>query len=305
MVISSGDLCLVEGTQYNIEVIATKGAKGGSANYELSLDQWDFESYKNDLNNNTITGASTLTIAKTSENAVWNYGSDADSVDFYQVVVNSEGSYTLSANLPTLNGNAIKLSIGTLKNGKFSSLQSVTGKAGSNELEISRNLTAGTYYIKVESNGKNTASRYEVVLTNNNKRPNGVFSNADDTWKQVANNVNAEVYNNKENATISDWVGFGDATDVFALQFSKNGVVTFDWTDSKNPVYGQDALLSKELTLTLVDANGKSVGLTFDKVEGTYTTKTVLLADADYYLTVKNAKPNQNNIDYQIDIKLA
>lgn len=101
----------------------------------------------------------------------------------------------------------------------------------------------------------------------------------------------------------NNWVGFGDATDVFELKFDKNGIVSFDWNDSA--AYGEDALLSKEITLTLVDASGKSVALAFDKENGIYSSKNILMADVEYYLSIKNNKPAQNNIDYSIDITLA
>jgi hypothetical protein len=234
--------------------------------------------------------------AISTKNAVWS----GDKVDYFKVVVAEDGSYTLNADLASLNGNAVKISIGTEKNGKFSSLQSVTGKAGSDVLQLSRNLAAGTYFIKVESNGKNSAAEYKVSLTNNNNRANDVFSNADDNWKAVAGQITNEICEVGKDAasTLSNWVGFGDSVDVFELKFSENGVVSLDWN-------GDDALLNKEIALTLMDANGKSVALTFDKVNGIYTSKNILMADSEYYLSVTNKKSNQNNIDYTIDITLA
>ena len=293
--VSSGDLCLTAGQDYNVEVIATNANKGVNADYVLDIHQWNFADYEtgSELDDNVISGATEF-VGTSGVNAVWS----GDNVDYFKVVVAEDGSYTLSADLLTLNGNAVKLSLGTEKNGKFTALQSVTGKAGTDELLLSRNLTAGTYYIKVESNGKNSAAEYELELVNNSSRVN--FSNDDDTWKQVA----AEVEDNTFGVgTLSNWVGFGDAVDVFELKFDQNGVVTFDWNDGA--AYGDDALFSKEITLTLVDANGKSVALTFDKVNGSYTSNNVLMADVEYYLSVKHNKPAQSNIDYKIDVTLA
>ena len=102
---------------------------------------------------------------------------------------------------------------------------------------------------------------------------------------------------------MSDWVGLGDAVDVFELNFEQNGVVSFEWNDSAE--FGKDALASGDISLALVNANGEKVALAFDKGTGIYSTTTVLMADADYYLSVQNKKPSQNSIDYKIDISLA
>lgn len=305
LVVSSGDLGLIAGQAYNVEVVATNGQKGANADYTLDIHQWNFSSYAGGAIDDNIGEGFTPTemffdadnlVAQAATNAVWS----GDTVDYFMVVVAEDGSYTLNAALPTLNGNAVKLSIGTEKSGKFTSLQSVTGKAGTDELQFSRNLTAGTYYIKVESNGKTSAAEYELELTHNNNRAGNVFSNEDDTWQKVAAKVEDNTFGV---GTLSNWVGFGDAVDVFELKFDQNGVVNFDWNDSA--AYGDDALFSKEITLTLVDANGKSVALTFDKVNGSYNSNTVLMADVEYYLSVKHNKPDQSNIDYKIDVTLA
>ena len=115
---------------------------------------------------------------------------------------------------------------------------------------------------------------------------------------QVAGDVDSVSYGS--NSSITDWVGFGDAVDVFKIRLediaeddmTSNGQVIFKGADSG-------------LKLLLVDANGKSVALTYDKESGDYISKNVLMAGVDYYLTVKNSDEKKQNIDYNIDITLA
>ena len=67
----------------------------------------------------------------------------------------------------------------------------------------------------------------------------------------------------------------------------------------------KDALIDKDIKLSLVDANGKSIALTFDAESGNYVSKNVLTAGVDYFLSVKNSNEKKQNIDYNIDINLA
>ena len=67
----------------------------------------------------------------------------------------------------------------------------------------------------------------------------------------------------------------------------------------------QSYLIDKDIKLSLVDANGKSIALTFDAESGNYVSKNVLTAGVDYFLSVKNSNEKKQNIDYNIDINLA
>ena len=106
--------------------------------------------------------------------------------------------------------------------------------------------------------------------------------------------------------TITDWVGFGDAVDVFKIRLediaggADNGQVVFSGVGDTI-----DALIGNDIELSLVDANGNSISLTFDSEKGNYTSTDTLMAGVDYYLTVKNSNEKKQNIDYNIDINLA
>ena len=307
--VNTGDLSLEVGFSYVVEVTAPNAKNGKSVGYTLNVNHWSFATTDNNRNDNDLANATLLTFdgntAKSSSDAVWRVGKDKtawDAVDYYKVEVSESGAYSLK--LDGINGNTVKVTIGTLTDkGKFKAVQSVTGKAGSTELLLSRELDANTYYVKVESVKNDTGSEYTLELTNNEKLVG--FSNENDTWKQVAGDIDSVAFG--DNDTIKDWVGFGDAVDVFKIRLNDNAD---RYDDNRQVVFSgigttANALIDKEIKLSLVDANGKSVALTFDKESGSYTSKNILMAGADYYLTVKNSNAKKQNIDYDIDISLA
>ena len=312
--VNTGDLSLEDGFSYVVQVTAPNAKNGKSVAYTLNVNNWAFDvvGTQGQTNNRSDNDLATATVLNYTNNraessdAVWRVGKDKadwDAVDYYKVTLSESGAYSLS--LDGINGNTVKVTIGTLTDkGKFKAVQSVTGKAGSTELLLSRELDANTYYVKVESVKNDTGSEYKLELTNNEKRVG--FSNADDTWKQVAGDIDSVAYGDYD--TIQNWVGFGDAVDVFKIRLDEieadigynNGRVKFSGANDT-----KDALIDKEIKLSLVDANGKSVALTFDKESGSYTSKNILMAGVDYYLTVKNSNAKKQNIDYDIDISLA
>ncbi|MBO5924448.1 MAG: hypothetical protein J6Q81_08035, partial [Lentisphaeria bacterium] len=312
LTVGTGDLCLEANMTYVVEVTAPNVKTGDTVDYKLELNSWKFSAYVNptaDDNPADVKNALPFNagVATASKNAVWKYGNDKtayDAVDYYKVDVVSGGSYTLD--LAGINGNNIKVSIGTVVNDKFKSLQSVTGAANADSLLLSRNLDSNTsYYIKVEANGSSAASEYELTLTNNENRQG--FNNEDDTWKQVAGDIDSVAYGSGFNTRITDWVGFGDSIDVFKIRlediadsYDDNGRLVFSgFGDTK------DALIDKDIKLSLVDANGKAVALTFDAESGNYISKNILTAGVDYFLSVKNSNTKKHSIDYNIDINLA
>ena len=222
-----------------------------------------------------------------------------DSKDYYKLVVDNDGSYTID--LSGINGNAIKVSIGVKdKNGNFKSLQSITGAKGALTAELSRTLKAGTYYIKVESNGSNSSSQYAMNVICNNSRQNAAgqntFSNKDNKWKDVAADVDADKYGVGDD--IENWVGLVDTNDLFKIRLDENGQISFNWADDPS----DNALKNKEISLSLVDSNGKSIALAFDKTDGSYDTKVMLMAGVDYFLNVKSNKPSKTSTEYKLGI---
>ena len=292
--ISTGDMLLVDGSQYSIRITAPKGASGVNANYSVTVDQYCFEKESYEVANNDVASATALAVGTSVSSAVWlNSSKEGDNVDYYTITVAEDGNYSFE--LSGISGSNIKVSIGTENpNGAFKSLQSATGVAGQDEMLIVRNLAAGTYLVKVENTGANKSSRYELTAVLNDSKPG--FSNADDTWKQVMNNIDAEDYDRGD--TISSWVGMGDASDVFKINLDKNGVVEFTCDDET-----KQAIAGKEISVTLLDSNGKSVALTYDNTTGTFKSNTVLGSDVDYYLNVKNNNTAKYSTNFGITVK--
>ncbi|MBR7145609.1 MAG: fibronectin type III domain-containing protein [Lentisphaeria bacterium] len=294
LTVNTGDLCLNYDSTYVVEVTAPKVKDGKEVDFTLNVKSWNFADFDGDSDNDVMKKdkATAITLKSASElNAVWANG---DAVDYYYVNADADGSYSI--NLNGINGNTIKVSIISVgADGKTKVLQSVTGKAGADSLILSRDLAAGQYYVKVESVGKNTASQYVLTMTQNNT------DNTDDAWKQVAGKVDVTSYDTGD--VITDWVGFGDATDVFKVVLDENGSadnhqIAFAASNEETLF----ALQNNIIEMTLVDNNGKKVALTFDKENGCYISKNLLMAGVDYYLQVKNKSPKTSNVDYGINV---
>ena len=298
------DMVLDASKTYFVQVKAAATTGAGDSNYGISLEKV----YGLDIasDDNIVDKARKLTVNSESAEAgaVWLLSDKSgDTVDYYVITVDEAGNYSFV--LDGINGNSIKISVGTKDaKGAFKSLQSVTGAAGANELILSRNLAAGEYLVKVENAGSGKSSSYELTATHNDSLDG--FDTGDNTWQLVAGDVDCKVFDAGD--CITDWVGFGDAIDVFKIRFNaddiaENGQLVFSAKDDDAET--ASALISKKITLALVDANGKAVTLNFDKVSGDYISKDILMAGVDYYLTVKDSDDKKYNVDYNIEIGLA
>ncbi|MBO7329051.1 MAG: hypothetical protein J6W00_09810 [Lentisphaeria bacterium] len=290
-----GDMILDNSSYYSIRITAPNAATGVNAEYSVTVDQYNWSSYLS-TGNNLVSTSQEWDMTGTIESAVWlTSKKEGDNIDFYTITVKEgeEGNYTF--NLAGISGNNIKISIGVENpKGAFQSQQSVTGVAGSDELILTRNLAAGTYLIKVENTGANKSSYYELSASRNES--NAGFNTGDDTWKLVSDNTESQSWGIGE--TIDDWVGLGDANDVFKVRLDANGQVKFVCDEEL-----QEAIAGKGATVTLLDSTGKSVALTYDSAEGVYTSKNILCAGVDYYLNVKNSNTAKFSVDYTIAIK--
>ncbi len=298
MIAHFGDMLLDANSQYSIRVTAPKAATGVNADYSVTVDQYNLSDFES--GDNVIGNAQEFKVGETRTGAVWLTSAKDDvddNVDFYTITIaeGNEGNYTFD--LAGISGNNIKITIGTENpQGAFKALQGVTGVAGKDELILTRNLAAGTYLVKVENTGANKASRYELTATRNEDKT-GLFNTGDDTWKLVADNTESKGYGKGD--SITDWVGLGDASDVFKVNLDANGQVTFECDEEL-----QEAIAGKGASVTLLDSNGKSVALTYDSANGIYTSKNILCAGVDYYLNVKNSNTAKFSIDYEIGIAI-
>ncbi len=299
----TGALVLDAGAQYIVEITAPWIPQGTEVDYEFKVNGWVFDRSDAEFADNTMSGAVDLVVGtKVTGNMVWNVKGNADNADytdFYKFVVSEAGSYTLD--LTDINGNAISASIGLDYNGWYSASYSAWGQYGAEKLSLSCNLEAGTYYVRIDSTGWNTASMYDLELTRNNNRDG--FSNEDDNWQKVAGNIDSLSYGHGD--SIEDWVGFGDSVDVFKIRL--DDLENVDNDNSKVRITTADtatieALNNWELSLSLVDANGWYVGLNYIG-DGVFETDRILSSDTDYYLSVNNNASWQKNIDYDFEIE--
>ena len=296
MIANFGDMLLDANSQYSIRVTAPKAATGVNADYSVTVDQYNLSDFES--GDNVIGNAQEFKVGETRTGAVWLTSAKDDvddNIDFYTIAVEKDGNYTFD--LAGISGSNIKITIGTENpEGVFKALQSVTGVAGKDELILTRNLAAGTdLVIKVENTGANKASRYELTATRNEDEKG--FNTDNDTWKLVADNTEAKSYGKGD--SITDWVGLGDASDVFKVNLDANGQVTFECDEEL-----QEAIAGKGASVTLLDSTGKSVALTYDSANGIYTSKNILCAGVDYYLNVKNSNTAKFSIDYEIGIAI-
>ena len=283
--IASGDICINSGDtnpyKYEIEVIGN----GVNSDYTLQVNNRVLQEEK--IANNTRDTALEISCNETVNGVVWNYKGQGDKFDYYKFnVAGNGGSYTI--NLDNANSNVRVW----LYNSKGAAMQVKNVAQATGEAYISVNLTAGEYYVAVESYTNSTASDYELTV---NKNP---VNNNDDTWQKVAANVDARLYEAENSNIIGDWVGFGDAVDVFKVMTGDNGQLVFAGNNDDT----EEALSKREITLSLVDANGRAVSLSFNSTDGKYTTATTLMADSEYYLAVNSTQPNTKNTAYSIAI---
>ncbi|MBO5899574.1 MAG: hypothetical protein J6Q80_02480, partial [Lentisphaeria bacterium] len=274
---------------YMIEVKPVNSKTTG--NCTVSCEGYSFSSYvmNAEYDNAVVITADDAATAK-------NWVGMGDASDTYKFTADAgESSFELAG----INGNNIKISIVNAATGK--AVKSFTPAANSTGYKFTYALAAGEYDIVISSadNGKSKYSEYTLDINRVEKiAPDpALVSNADDSWSLIAGDVNASASGFGD--TIANWVGKGDVTDVFKINLDENGQIALDGFDAAT----DDALKAKEITLTLMDSNGKNIALTFDKASGVYESSIVLMADVDYYLNVKSAKPSEAGTAFNIAIK--
>ena len=285
--ITSGDICINTGDTYSYEIEVN--GYGVNSDYTLQVENWDCDAFT--TNNNNLQDATEIAVGEeTRSGAVWNCKWQGDMVDYYKFSVSGNGgSYTI--HLDNANSN-VRV---TLYNSYGGWMQAAYVAQGSDEVNLSVNLGAGEYYVAVENYTYSTASHYELSV---DKNP---VNNSDDSWQKVAANVNATLYRadagNGMNI-ISDWVGFGDSVDVFKVMTDTNGQLVFAGSNDAT----DEALSKREITLSLVDANGNWINLNFNGENGEYTTATTLMADSEYYLAINSTQSYAKNNTYSIAV---
>jgi hypothetical protein len=200
------DLLLTAGTYY-LGVQSTNAARGGSADYTVALGETSvFYTKGNNADDNWAALGDDYKVAVGDvpvELFTDEWAGYGDAVDYRQITFDYAGKYTFAIT----SGDAAKLTVYTLlPTGKLKALKTVAVKAGAESAISDLLLTAGTYYLGVQSTNaaKGGSADYTVALGETS-----VFytkgDNADDTFDTARALASGEA--------VEDWVGFGDKLD--------------------------------------------------------------------------------------------
>ncbi|MBQ7178261.1 MAG: hypothetical protein IJS08_12670 [Victivallales bacterium] len=300
---ATGKALLLNAGTYYIAVTSTNAAKGGNADYTVSVNEAslfytkgeDFDDWT-DLKDNGADGEVdklgkvTADSGKLVEDGWVGYG---DAIDYAEFTLDSAAS--LAFDLTSTD--AAKFTVYQLltKENKgvttysLKSLQSTTLKANVNATTKTLLLGEGNYYVAMESTNakKGGNADYTIALRTQDSVFFSQGNNSDDDWN--APNLTCLTLGEVEE---EDWVGFGDANDYRQFTIEEDGFYSFGISGVTNNV-----------KLTLYAVNGdklksiKSVSATAKN--GTAEIKDVCLpaGDTQYILgvTATNANKAQNS----------
>jgi hypothetical protein len=275
---------LLDAGSYYLAVQSTDAKKGGSADYNVSVSANTVFYTKGDNSDDTFAQAwdlGTVTTIPTELFSDWVGVGDA--IDYRKITLTSNAklSFTL------MSSDNAKLLFYQTPGGKV--LGSVTVKGGDPKLTKDIFVEAGTYYVAVQSPKakKNGDATYSVML-NDRSRFFPQADNGNDTW-QAASARDAKLTGEE----ITGWVGYGDAKDFIKVQLSKGGQIKLDLDATT-----AGALASKQIKLTCLDANGKSVALA--SLDGDTLVSKKNVQSGVYYLGVACSNVKKYDTSYKV-----
>lgn len=266
------------------------------ADYEINVNTTFFGESKY----NTPDSANTEFFATGDEsrtNTTTDWVGYGDAKDYYKITSDHAGSYTI--NLQATTG---KVKVYFLnESGKTIKSKTISaGKSGeiANVLYYSKKTTdnngQNVSYIAVESGDKGKGKQngsYTLTVTEN------VFSKGDNGAVRDFGAVGGG------ETTMTDWLGYGDAQDVFKFTADSNGILSLDISK-----FGEDINLDK-IKLKVQDANGKTVAMS--KVKGSsidtgfqYNSKKALIAGSEYTVTLSISNEKKYKADYSLGLAI-
>ena len=99
-----------------------------------------------------------------------------------------------------------------------------------------------------------------------------------------------------EGEEITGWVGFGDARDFIKFELAEDGRIQLTLNDEAT----MNALASKEIKLSCLDENGKSVAIAVDKNDPFTVLSKKDVSAGNYYLGVTCANVKKYDTYYSI-----
>ncbi len=308
---------LLEAGEYYFSVQSTNAAQGGSAYYDIYVNEEDdatvfFTEGDNsddwtDLKTEGAAGqvGDVGVIDGNSFDICTNWVGFGDEFDYAKFTLNSAASlsFTIDAD------GAAKFTIYKLvqdKNGKYSlkTLQTTKLSYDSDFEEYDANtkslfLEAGEYYFSVQSTdaAQGGSAHYDIYLNQEEEDSTVFYTDGDnsDDWTdlETEGEYGAVAYAGLVDETrfdlLSDWVGFGDRIDYAGF--------TLDTAASLSFTVSADGAAKFTIYQLVQDKNGKyslktlqTTSLSYDKEFGEYdaNTKSLFLAQGDYYISMQS-----------------
>ena len=286
------DVLMAAGT--STITIESLNKKMNVADYEINVNTTFFGESKY----NTPDSANTEFFATGDEsrtNTTTDWVGYGDAKDYYKITSDHAGSYTI--NLQATTGK-VKVYFLNESGKTIKSKTIAAGKSGeiANVLYYSKNPINGqnVSYIAVESGDKGKGKQngsYTLTVTEN------VFSKGDNGAVRDFGAVGGG------ETTMTDWLGYGDAQDVFKFTADSNGILSLDISK-----FGEDIDLDK-IKLKVQDANGKTVAMS--KVKGSsidtgfqYNSKKALIAGSEYTVTLSISNEKKYKADYSLGLAI-
>lgn len=229
-----------------------------------------------------------------------------DAVDYHEFTLTDDAKLNLNVS-STDAAKVVICKLNENKNGTYSlkALQSTTVAAGYTLTTKDLLLENGTYYIGVTStNAKRGGNADYTITVDESSKFFSKVDNSDD-WTDMKTNGAAGAVGKidgdfKIGTTVSDWVGYGDATDYRSFTITEDMTVSFDVKSSDAAKFNLYTLNeNKNGTFSLKSLLSASVS-----AGQTVPTKTITLAAGTYYIgmTSTNAKKG-GDADYTITVK--
>ena len=140
------------------------------------------------------------------------------------------------------------------------------------------------------TNAKNGGSADYTIKLNENSQFFTQGNNRNDSWKTAARTAPALA-----GEVISGWVGFSDAADFIKFAVAEDGRIQLNLDEAT-----KTAFASKQIKLSCLDANGKSVAIAVDKNDPYKVLSKKDVAAGEYYLGVTCTNVNKYETSYSI-----
>ena len=273
---STKSLLLGKGTYY-LSVESTNAAKGGNADYAVSLGKKSAFFTKGDNSDDTWNSSNPPAFM-----GEWNdWTGFGDAIDYRSLTLGnaSRVSFDITST------DAAKFTVWQLdaKTGKLKSIQATTLKADKAKTQFTANtnallLNSGTYFLSMEStNAKNGGNAEYSVTFGNSYEQFSKGNNTDDAWN--ADNLPAFM------GEWTDWTGFGDAIDYRAMTLDYASRVSFDLTATDATKFTVWQLDAKSNKLKSVQAT--TLAANKEKTQYTASSKELLLGAGTYYISME------------------